>query len=95
MPLTDKEKQEVRNGFINELMSRGITILNRDGNGVSNFVADYFLSIIEQKVKEKLESVENIKKIHEMELDAISLKSLEEFMVWSDNRKLITKAKGE
>ena len=37
------------------------------------------------------EEMNLIKNIHKLELDAISCKSLEEFMEWSEFRKLLTK----
>jgi hypothetical protein len=33
------------------------------------------------------EDIKLLKNIHKLELDAISLKSLEDFMLWADNRK--------
>jgi hypothetical protein len=66
--LSDKEKQEIREGFEKEF--DGLCLGSTQGTSDANKkdLADYFLSIIEkkasEKVKEKLESVE--KEIEEL-----------------------------
>lgn len=50
----------------------------------------FITTLLEKHREEYVEKYENyikyLKKIHSMELDALSLKSLKEFIIWKDNR---------
>lgn len=43
---------------------------------------------LEEKVKQFSNDMEELRKIHRMELDAVAAKSLNDFIIWSNNRKL-------
>lgn len=97
--LTDKEKQEIRDDYAKKVEKAILEYpysdteeLNEEHDNIIKFSADYVISIIEYKIKEKLEEVEKeikyLEKTHQIELDSISLKSLKEFISWSYNRKV-------
>lgn len=47
--------------------------------------------IRKQTIEEREDIIKQLKMIHSMDLDAISCKSLEDFMIWSEHRKDLLK----
>ena len=63
--LTDKEKQEIRDDYAKKVEKAILEYpysdteeLNEEHDNIIKFSADYVISIIEYKIKEKLEEVE-------------------------------------
>lgn len=53
-----------------------------------NRIKNFIKKTKQESYEEGVRDLDFIKKMHEVELDAISCKSLEDFIVWSENRKV-------
>ena len=81
----------IKTGTVDEVQTN-----RRGAYQLINYCADYSHTELipyfeEEKVIEEnayTEELNYIKKLHQMELDAISLKSLDRFMLWAEDRKL-------
>ena len=85
------EEQELRNKVVSlfATANEGESIVERE-QGLLDAMLDIIIPLhhLLQKVREEaLAREKQLKQVHMMELDAISCKSIEEFVLWRDHRK--------
>jgi len=57
------------------------------GRVMKDFISESIAQAIAEERERYTEDINFLKKLHSMELDALSLKRLEDFMEWADNRR--------
>jgi len=62
-------------------------MLTLDRDKIRAFLATKITQAVAEERERYTEDINFLKKLHSMELDALSLKRLEDFMEWADNRR--------
>lgn len=82
--MQETKQKEIREKFIEYTQ---YVKCDEDVKNLITVSADWWLKEFTTLLQEEREKINHLKKIHNMELDAISCKSLEDIIIWSSNRK--------
>ena len=77
---------------IKEVQKEFPRYLSHDPN-IKDFIKSTLSQALEKREKELWEEYEKLRTIHKLELDTVSLKSIEEFVVWKNTRLINTMIK--